>query len=88
MLVRDELEMLRFGAPLSECAITVCANARESERMPDHCVSDYNRNSIPESRTSRPHDFVRVTERARLKKTMSADNLVEFYRSSIGQGLG
>jgi hypothetical protein len=32
VLVRDKLEMLRFGAPLSECAIAVCANA---------CKSDY-----------------------------------------------
>jgi hypothetical protein len=47
VLVRDKLEMLRFGAPLSECAIAVCANACKSERMPDHCVSDCNRNSIP-----------------------------------------
>jgi hypothetical protein len=87
VLVRDKLEMLRFGAPLSECAIAVCANARKSERMPDHCVSDCNRNSIP-NRARHDHTTLFVTERARLKKTVSADNLVEFYRSSIGQGLG
>jgi hypothetical protein len=55
--------------------------------MPDHCVSDCNRNSIP-NRARHDHTTLFVTERARLKKTVSADNLVEFYRSSIGQGLG